>query len=86
MTLYLNNKTYWQLVWTVPPKPPVHPEAMTGRLTFQHMKDALTFFMKAPKGSTLDSLTLVIEDHRDFTEDALSRVKYLKENPPCPCE
>ena len=57
---------------------PLHPEPMMGRQNFPSMSDALNFFSDAPKGSTLNSLTLVIKEYKDFTEDALKRVARMR--------
>ena len=44
---FLKSKTMWELVWEVPPTPPIHPRTMRGYQTFLTMGEALTFFDKA---------------------------------------
>ena len=80
---FLKSKTMWELVWEVPPTPPIHPRTMRGYQTFLTMGEALTFFDKATEGTKLISLTMVIEERKDFTEDALKRVHKYKEMKSC---
>ena len=76
---YINSKAVWELVWISGARPPVHPEPMRGRQTFKSLDAALTFFVKLAPDAVFESLTLVIEERKDFSEDARSRIARMKE-------
>ena len=76
---FLNSTTHWEMTWFFVARHPVHPEPMRGRESFKSMDEALTRFSKFTDDAILESLTLVIEERKDFTEDALKRVHYYKE-------
>ena len=79
MARYIPNEVCWELKWTIPPSPPVHPLSLTGRHSFDTMDAALTYFCKHLDDCILDSLTMVITERKDFTEDAIKRATIRRE-------
>ena len=49
----------YTLVWLAGARPPVHPEPMKGRQSFDSVDDALTFFKKLANDAKAISLTRV---------------------------
>lgn len=76
---FLTTSSHWEMTWTTGARPPVHPTPMKGRESFKSMDEALTRFSKFADDAIFESLTLVIEERKDFTEDALKRVHKYKE-------
>ena len=68
---FLNSKTTWELRFRCDDLPNVR--------LFHSLDDALTFLARVIDYSTDIKLTMVIEERKDFTEDALKRVHRYKE-------
>ena len=68
---FLNSTIYWELKFRCDGLPNSH--------IFKRIDEALTFLAKVIDYSTDVKLTRVIEERKDFTEDALKRVNKYKE-------
>ena len=79
---YINSKAVWELVWISGARPPVHPEPMRARQAFKSLDAALTFFVNLAPDVIFESLTLVIEERKDFSEDARSRIARMRKEKP----
>lgn len=76
---FLTTFSHWEMTWISGARPPVHPEPMRGRGSFKSMDAALTRFSEFADDAILESLTLVITERKDFTADALDRIKRRKQ-------
>ena len=76
---FLTTSSHWEMTWISGARPPVHPTPMKGRESFKSMDAALTRFSKFADDAILESLTLVITERKDFTDDALDRIKRRKQ-------
>jgi hypothetical protein len=70
--------TLWDLTWIGAPRPPVHPEPMTGKRTFFSYLEAINFMHKQPDDSKLVSLVsrkIVKEDHTQIATNLLRSLR-----------
>ena len=65
----------FNLAWTAAPRPPVHPQPMTGRQSFQAFDEAVAFVGKQPSDSTFLSLTEVVTSRIDRSDDVRAALK-----------
>lgn len=79
---FIDRRMYWELKWIAAARPPVHPDLMEGRAYFDTQEKALTFFERRAEDATLVSLTLIIEERKDFTEDFKNHLKGQKKETP----
>lgn len=75
---FLDTSVKWELVWIAGARPPAHPKPMRGVRTFTHMQEALSFFVGLAPDAIFESLTMVLTERKDFSEDALKRIKRMK--------